>query len=124
MKTKTLYVCQECGAQSSGWLGKCPSCQSWNSFVEERMNPIETPRGEMFSKQNPVLLSEILIQDENRFETGNQEFDRVLGGGVVPGSVTLLGGDPGIGKSTLALQAACLLSAKGQKVFMLVAKNL
>ena len=117
MKTKTLYVCQECGAQSSGWLGKCPSCQSWNSFVEERMNPIETPRGEMFSKQNPVLLSEILIQDENRFETGNQEFDRVLGGGVVPGSVTLLGGDPGIGKSTLALQAACLLSAKGQKVF-------
>ncbi len=117
MKTKTLYVCQECGAQSSGWLGKCPSCHSWNSFVEERVNPVETPRDEMFSKQSPVLLSDVIAKSENRFKTTNQEFDRVLGGGVVPGSVVLLGGDPGIGKSTLALQVACLLSTKGQKVF-------
>ncbi|MDD3375654.1 MAG: DNA repair protein RadA [Candidatus Omnitrophica bacterium] len=116
MKTKTLYVCQECGAQSSGWLGKCSSCQSWNSFVEERINPVETPRDEMFFKQTPVLLSEVPTQDENRFKTDNEEFDRVLGGGFVPGSVTLLGGDPGIGKSTLSLQVGCLLSAKGQKI--------
>ncbi|MDD3374599.1 MAG: DNA repair protein RadA, partial [Candidatus Omnitrophica bacterium] len=80
MKTKTLYVCQECGAQSSGWLGKCSSCQSWNSFVEERMNPVETPRDEMFFKQSPVLLSEVPTQDEYRFKTDNEEFDRVLGG--------------------------------------------
>ena len=118
MKTKILYVCQECGAQSAAWLGKCPSCESWNSYVEESISSSSlTQRDEMFSSQNPVLLNDVFSESEKRLKTDNQEFDRVLGGGVVPGSVVLLGGDPGIGKSTLALQVGCTLSQKGHKVF-------
>ncbi len=118
MKTKILYVCQECGAQSAAWLGKCPSCESWNSFVEENISsaPV-TQRDEMFSNQSPILLNDVFAESEKRMKTDNQEFDRVLGGGVVPGSVVLLGGDPGIGKSTLSLQLSCTLSQKGHKVF-------
>src|SRR3989338_6432069 len=116
MKTKTLFICQNCGAQSVAWLGKCPTCESWNSFVEESTSEAPVFKSVVFQRENPVLLSDVLIKQEERFKTGIGEFDRVLGGGVVPGSVVLIGGDPGIGKSTLSLQAACSLSAQGHTV--------
>lgn len=119
MKTKTIFICQECGTQSPGWLGRCPGCQNWNTFVEEALEPAEekAARAGFAVKQNPVLLHNVVSDEEKRLQTGNAELDRVLGGGVVPGSVILLGGDPGIGKSTLSLQAGCLLAQKGHKVF-------
>jgi DNA repair protein RadA/Sms len=120
MKTKVIYVCQNCGAQSPRWLGKCPSCESWNTYVEENtvaMSRSAESRGVVSGAiDKPVLLKEIIGDEGSRFLTGLREFDRVMGGGIVPGSVTLIGGDPGIGKSTLALQAVCHLSQKGQKV--------
>jgi DNA repair protein RadA/Sms len=109
---KTVFVCQECGAQSLKWLGHCAECAAWNSFVEERVQPQEpattaTHRyGGAGQPGAARLYSEIEIRDSTRLSTGIGEFDRVLGGGVVPGSLVLLGGEPGIGKSTLLLQAA------------------
>lgn len=116
MKTKTIFVCQNCAAQSARWAGRCSSCNSWNSFVEESVLPPSEKRGGVVFKDGPVLLTEVLTHEEKRWTTDIKEFDRVLGGGVVPGSVTLIGGDPGIGKSTLALQAACALSQKKLKI--------
>ncbi len=116
MKTKTLFVCQECGTQSPRWVGKCSGCNSWNSFVEESVVSSRPGKGAGFLKDEPVLLTDVVIDHEKRLMTGIGEFDTVLGGGVVPGSVTLIGGDPGIGKSTLSLQAACALSQKKHKV--------
>jgi DNA repair protein RadA/Sms len=105
-KTKTIYVCQNCGAKVPKWLGKCNSCGEWDTFVEE----IETAQKFEFTnkKQNtkPELISEIEIKGEQRISTNIKEFDRVLGGGLVLGSVVLIGGEPGIGKSTLLLQLA------------------
>ncbi len=117
MKTKTLFVCQSCGAQSPAWLGKCPSCQSWNTFLEEAAS-LEVPnlRSQIIGKQDPILLSDVIGETESRLTTTIEEFDRVLGGGIVAGSVILIGGDPGIGKSTLSLQVGCLLSKKECKV--------
>ncbi|MFA6378818.1 MAG: DNA repair protein RadA [Candidatus Omnitrophota bacterium] len=118
MKAKTLFICQECGTQSSGWLGRCPGCQNWNTFVEESLEPMQTATRPVITlSQAPVLLHDVSSDEERRLHTGNEELDRVLGGGIVPGSVVLLGGDPGIGKSTLALQAGCLLAQKGFKIF-------
>ncbi len=118
MKTKTVFICQECGTQSPGWLGRCPGCQNWNTFVEESLQPMEnTARPVLACKEEPILLNDIISYGEKRLCTGNDELDRVLGGGIVPASVILLGGDPGIGKSTLALQAGCLLAHKGHKIF-------
>jgi len=116
MKTKTLFVCQQCGAESPRWIGKCPSCDSWNSYVEESVAPVSGKHGGIVFKDSPTLLSDIKTQTEQRFLTGINEFDRVMGGGIVPGSVTLIGGDPGIGKSTLSLQAGCSLSGAKKKV--------
>ncbi len=116
MKTKTIFVCQNCGTQSARWVGKCSGCNSWNSFVEESVVPSFEKRGGLVFKEGPVLLTDVLPHEEKRYTTDIKEFDRVLGGGVVPGSVILIGGDPGIGKSTLSLQVACLLSQKGLKV--------
>ena len=120
MKTKTVYVCQNCGAKSARWLGKCPSCESWNTYVEENTVAItrstERRSGLTVLDDKPVPLKEIIGDDEHRLITGLQEFDRVMGGGIVRGSVTLIGGDPGIGKSTLILQAVGQLAQKGQKV--------
>jgi len=104
-KAKTVYVCQSCGSQSPRWMGKCPDCGQWNTLVEER---IEKPKDIGSSKRGkgpePLALHEITVGDEDRFVTGIGELDRVLGGGIVAGSVVLIGGDPGIGKSTLVLQ--------------------
>ncbi len=117
MKTKTAYVCQSCGAQSPAWSGRCSSCESWNSIVEENFSvPLPASRETISNKEEPVLLKEVESLQEHRMTTGIDEFDRVLGGGVVPGSVTLIGGDPGIGKSTISLQVACSLSQLNHKV--------
>lgn len=105
MKLKSVYTCQQCGYESPTWYGKCPSCASWNSFVESVK---QTGNKQVGSRPNgeitkPVKLSEVKHIETNRMKTGIDEFDRVMGGGIVPGSVALLAGDPGIGKSTLLL---------------------
>ena len=104
MKVKTIYSCQSCGYQSAKWLGKCPDCGSWNSLVEEAVVRNDSSRGGI-SGAVPTLFTEITGGVEERTVTGISEFDRVLGGGVVAGSLVLIGGAPGIGKSTLVLQA-------------------
>jgi len=116
MKTKTLFVCQNCGTQSPRWAGKCQGCESWNSLVEETIVPSTDKRNRIASTEEPVLLMDILTDVEKRYTTTIKEFDGVMGGGIVPGAVTLIGGDPGIGKSTLSLQIGCALSEKGSKV--------
>ncbi|HET9529429.1 MAG TPA: DNA repair protein RadA, partial [Blastocatellia bacterium] len=113
---RTVYVCRECGAQQPKWLGKCPDCGSWNSFAEERSEPARpdsSPRGGLFRMREtaPVSYQDIESQDDSRQSSGINEFDRVLGGGVVPGSLVLIGGDPGIGKSTLLLEVSDKLAA-------------
>lgn len=119
-KRKTLFFCQSCGYESAKWLGKCPSCNSWNSFVEEVVtnsegDKTEWRQGSAKSKiAKPKLLDEIVSGSEARMMTPDQELNRVLGGGIVPGSVILIGGEPGIGKSTLMLQIG--LALKNQKV--------
>lgn len=108
-KTKTVFFCQNCGAQSPKWMGKCPSCQEWNTFVEEvvtKKGSSSQPSYETIKNNTPRKLSEIDFSKEKRINTHNNELNRVLGGGLVPGSVILIGGDPGIGKSTLMLQIA------------------
>jgi DNA repair protein RadA/Sms len=118
----TVYVCQKCGTQSRKWLGKCPDCGEWNSFVEERARAAVKKEGAamrggfQMREVKPVAYSEIESQDDARVSSGIEEFDRVLGGGVVPGSLVLIGGDPGIGKSTLLAQAADKLSGQGMTV--------
>jgi DNA repair protein RadA/Sms len=113
VKQKTVFACQECGAQSPKWLGRCPECGGWNTFVEERQLPASATAGAVAPQRyalaaaaGPQLYAEIDTVVAERLSTGVDEFDRVLGGGVVPGSLVLIGGEPGIGKSTLLLQAA------------------
>ncbi len=115
-KTKTMFVCQECGAQSPRWIGKCASCSSWNSYVEEQMRSVPKNSSESLFREEPILLSDIMTVSDKRIMTDIKEVDRVLGGGLVVGSVILIGGDPGIGKSTLSLQIGASLSQKGSKV--------
>ena len=105
-KVKTKFVCGACGYESPKWMGQCPGCKSWNTFVEETVSPGQTKHQEAAGrkKAEPVALSEISLDEEDRIHTGIKELDRVLGGGIVQGSMTLVGGDPGIGKSTLLLQ--------------------
>ena len=118
-KEKTAYVCDNCGFDSTKWLGKCPSCGQWNTFKEVKIAPSKSPqRGDSHSllkdagKSAAVRLSEIPTQDLPRMNLLDTELNRVLGGGLVPGSIILLGGDPGIGKSTLTLQTIMRLSDK------------
>lgn len=114
MSTKTQFVCRECGATSAKWLGQCPACQSWNTLEEFRVSKKSATRpggSTMLAETSPIaLLSSVPIDSVPRLPTGLAEFDRVLGGGMVPGSVVLIGGDPGIGKSTLLLQALASMS--------------
>ena len=114
MKARTIFACQECGAQSPKWLGRCADCGAWNSLVEERQAPERATavaggaaaRYSLGAAAGPQLYADIDTVVAERISTGVEEFDRVLGGGVVPGSLVLIGGEPGIGKSTLLLQAA------------------
>ena len=115
-KSKIKYVCQNCGYESAKWLGRCTECMAWNTFAEE-IEQKEPARGFVGgARQVPRAIAEIEPLAEKRLPTGLYEFDRVLGGGIVPGSIFLVGGDPGIGKSTLLLQVADLISRRHGKV--------
>jgi DNA repair protein RadA/Sms len=117
VKKETLFVCQNCGHKSGKWLGKCPECGEWNSLVEEKSQPARKNRnGFQLRDVTAVPFAEIESQDDVRIPSGVTEFDRVLGGGIVPGTLVLIGGDPGIGKSTLLLQVADKLSGAGSLV--------
>mgnify|MGYP000938524132 FL=1 len=115
-KSKSAYFCQSCGYESPKWLGQCPSCKQWNSFVEEVVEKASSRVPEWRSSASPIggskrtnkaaIIQEIVYTEEQRLETPDREFNRVLGGGIVPGSLVLIGGEPGIGKSTLMLQLA------------------
>jgi DNA repair protein RadA/Sms len=114
MKTKQRikYVCSNCGYESLRWLGKCPECDEWNSFSEEILETRPRKAAHVSQKISVPKINEITATEDDRIKTGIIEFDRVLGGGLMPGSVILLGGDPGIGKSTLAMQAASQINNK------------
>ncbi|MCK4629880.1 MAG: DNA repair protein RadA [Bacteroidales bacterium] len=109
LKTKTIWVCQNCGVESSKWIGRCPSCGEWNTYVEEivrKDSAGKTTNYTFTGTAKPITLQEIASLEESRIDTRSIELNRILGGGIVPGSIILLGGEPGIGKSTLALQLA------------------
>jgi DNA repair protein RadA/Sms len=111
-KSKTVFVCQNCGAESAKWIGRCPSCKEWNTYHEEIIAPASSRSSSFISgqeKRKPELLDTIKSDEKNRHKTGIAELDRILGGGMVSGSLILLGGEPGVGKSTLALQLALAL---------------
>ena len=115
MKTKTVYVCSDCGAESPKWIGKCPSCGAWNTYVEEVVSKEPPAKRPLFDvpdrgKVRPVLLRDITATEEARIDLRDGELNRVLGGGLVKGSLVLIGGEPGIGKSTLVLQTVLRLS--------------
>lgn len=118
---KSIFFCQNCGHEESKWLGQCPMCKEWNTFVEEK---VSVTRGSTAAVQQVrdakdakvVTLSSITTDDDERMQTGILELDRVLGGGIVPGSLVLVGGDPGIGKSTLLLQVCQKLSGQNRKI--------
>ena len=114
----TIFFCQNCGYESSKWMGQCPGCREWNTMVEETV--VTAGKGKSaktaYEKAVPASFSEISLEKEERMQTHIEELNRVLGGGLVPGSLTLVGGDPGIGKSTLLLQVCREMSADGHKV--------
>ena len=116
-KTSTVFFCQSCGYESPKWMGQCPGCRDWNTFVEETVEKKSAAKAhERRAAGGPVCLSSIETKDEERVTTRMQELDRVLGGGIVPGSLVLVGGDPGIGKSTLLLQVCQKLADDGHEV--------
>ena len=120
----TAYFCSDCGYESAKWTGQCPACKSWNTMVEEPVSQIKTvgkggtgsARKVSADTARPVMLSEIVLDEEDRIRTGFDELDRVLGSGIVRGSLVLVGGDPGIGKSTLLLQVCRNLAGQNQKI--------
>lgn len=112
-KNATLFFCQNCGYESAKWMGQCPACREWNTFAEEPKAPSSKGRAARAGElREPIALSEIRSDDQERLPTGMAELDQVLGGGIVPGSLVLVGGDPGIGKSTLLLQVCRALSER------------
>ncbi len=119
-KSTTIFYCQNCGFESSKWMGQCPGCKEWNTFVEEVVSTASLKNGKksasLGENTKPEVLSEIQIKQDDKFQTGIKELDRVLGGGIVQGSLVLVGGDPGIGKSTLLLQTCREIAAKDKKV--------
>ncbi len=118
----TAFFCKECGYESAKWMGQCPACRAWNSMVEEPVAKKDSPAhraaaaGGVKTPAKPVKLDEVAVGEEDRISTGYRELDRVLGSGIVAGSLVLVGGDPGIGKSTLLLQVCRNLAAGGHKV--------
>jgi len=115
-KNKTVFFCKECGCESTKWVGQCPGCRQWDTFVEEPVVKRSVSSGSIKNAKEPELLSNIKIEEESRMSSGIGELDRVLGGGIVPGSLVLVGGDPGIGKSTLLLQMCREIINKNRKV--------
>ena len=122
-KIKTVFTCQECGYQSPKWLGKCPDCQQWNSFSEEEtIKPSKAaPKSISGRESKPKTINEVEHETVHRFQTRIGEFDRVMGGGVTIGSLTLIGGEPGIGKSTLLMEVCGkLLNEYGKEKILYV----
>ena len=120
-KMTSIFFCQNCGYESAKWMGQCPGCKSWNTMVEETVerSDLKSSGGQLKSRtaaSQPCVLSEVTIREQDKVVTGIGELDRVLGGGIVQGSMTLVGGDPGIGKSTLLLQVCRQVSAAGHRV--------
>jgi DNA repair protein RadA/Sms len=114
-KNKTVFICQNCGAESAKWIGRCPSCKEWNTYHEEIIVPASAREASFLAnqeKRKPELLDNVQADEKNRQKSGIAELDRILGGGIVSGSLILLGGEPGVGKSTLALQLALALKSK------------
>lgn len=110
VKVKTAFFCRNCGSESPKWIGKCPSCGEWNTYTEEVIQRTENKSSTHQPGKFPIPINEVSLSEEQRINTGNNELNRVLGGGLVPGSVVLIGGEPGIGKSTLMLQIALNIS--------------
>ncbi|VBB08497.1 dna repair protein rada signature [Lucifera butyrica] len=122
LKRKTVYVCQECGYDSSKWLGRCPGCGAWNTLVEEVVSSAGTKAGltlGLSNNERPVPIGDVTVEDLPRFPTGSGELDRVLGGGVIPGAMVLVVGDPGVGKSSLTLKV-CAYVAKTHNTVLYV----
>ena len=119
-KSKTIFVCNECGYESTKWLGKCPACNSWNSFFEQKI--VESKNSSLKADKNlnniPQKLNTYEAKETIRTSTGFEELDRVLGGGLVKGSLILLGGEPGIGKSTLILQLCDKVQGEGNVLYV------
>ncbi|MDM7999116.1 MAG: DNA repair protein RadA [Dehalococcoidia bacterium] len=114
---KTVFICQQCGKESLKWLGRCPGCQSWNSLVETTVSTSKTPSGSVRAAEPTVSeLSQVSTGQAPRLPLPFHELNRVLGGGIVPGSLILISGDPGIGKSTLLLQMSAMIAGEGRKV--------
>ena len=118
---KVVYFCQECGYESSKWMGQCPGCRAWNTFVEETVSTKKVSSAGSglqngLRRAEPVVLKDIRLSEDERKLTNIGELDRVLGGGIVKGSLVLLSGDPGIGKSTILLQICQNLGNIGQKI--------
>jgi len=117
-KSKTLFSCSSCGASSPKWLGRCPTCGEFNTFIEETV--VERKKGAAeyrgFNETKMAVLADIDVKNEERIKTGMEEIDRVFGGGIVKGSLVLMGGEPGVGKSTLALAIADKIAALDKKV--------
>ena len=118
-KNKTQFVCSQCGYDSAKWYGQCPSCGEWNTMEEFKITAsAETKRGINTERNRAVVIDEISETSEIRYNTGISEFNRVLGGGLVKGSLVLIGGDPGIGKSTILLQACKFLAEKKKVLYV------
>lgn len=125
-KVKSKWICQQCGYETAGYLGKCPECGSWSSFVEEIQSdtkPINVSPQGITNASKPSLINDIHIGEEVRISTNISEFDRILGGGLVQGSLVLIAGDPGIGKSTILLQTSGELARNGQKILYVSAEE-
>ena len=119
-KIKSVFVCNECGYESAKWLGKCPACNAWNSFFEEKVSKDSKSVNGVEKKKSatPTQLNKVIGSEQARMSTGFKELDMVLGGGIVIGSLVLLGGEPGIGKSTLILQICEKLKTEGTILYI------
>lgn len=120
-KTKTIFLCNNCGYESAKWLGKCPACNEWNSLVEEKIqksNDFTVGNNEKKKNNKPMMLNSVEGKETSRVSTGYEELDRVLGGGIVKGSLILVGGEPGIGKSTLILQLCNKITGEGKVLYV------